>query len=101
MKRPRRNHAAPFKAKVALVALRGDRTLAEIAQQYDVHPKQIVPWKTQLQEGAMDLFVTAADRKNMEPRLRRIKGFQALPLLRQALLTAAQGGEETAAIQAA
>ena len=36
MKRPRRNHAAPFKAKVALAALRGDRTLAELAQQYDV-----------------------------------------------------------------
>ena len=37
MKRPRRNHAAPFKAKVALAGLKGDRTLAERAQQYDVH----------------------------------------------------------------
>ena len=42
MKRPRRNHAATFKAKVALAALRGDKTLAESAQQYDVHPNQIV-----------------------------------------------------------
>lgn len=40
--RPRRNHAPAFKAKVALAALRGDRTLADLAQQYDVHPNQIV-----------------------------------------------------------
>src|SRR5512139_1708713 len=63
MKRPRRNHAATFKAKVAIAALRGDKTLAELAQQYDVHPNQIVQWKTQLQECATDLFITAADRK--------------------------------------
>jgi transposase len=63
MKRPRRNHAAVFKAKVAIAALRGDKTLAELAQQYDAHPNQIVQWKTQLQEHATDLFVTAAERK--------------------------------------
>ncbi len=63
MKRPRRNHTAVFKAKVALAALRGDKTLAELAQQYDLHPNQIVQWKTQLQERATDLFMTAADRK--------------------------------------
>ena len=59
MKRARRNHAAAFKAKVAIAALRGDKTLAELAHQYDVHPNQIVQWKTQLQERATDLFVTA------------------------------------------
>ena len=48
---------------MALAALRGDKTLAELAQQYDVHPNQIVQWKTQLQERATDLFVTAAERK--------------------------------------
>ena len=63
MKRPRRNHTAVFKAKVALAALRGDKTLAELAQQFDIHPNQIVQWKTQLQEQAADLFMTAADRK--------------------------------------
>ena len=63
MKRSRRNHTAVFKAKVALAALRGDKTLAELAQQYDIHPNQIVQWKTQLQERATDLFMTAADRK--------------------------------------
>jgi transposase len=65
MKRPRRNHTAVFKAKVALAALRGDNTLAEFAQQYDFHPNQIVQWKTQLQERATDLFMTAADRKSV------------------------------------
>jgi len=63
MKRPRRNHAAAFKAKVAIAALRGDQTLSELAQQFDVHPNQIVQWKTQLQEHAKDLFGTAAERK--------------------------------------
>jgi transposase-like protein len=41
-RRPRRNHSPAFKAKVALAAIRGDKTLAELAQQFDVHPNQIV-----------------------------------------------------------
>jgi transposase-like protein len=56
MKRNRRNHAASFKAKVALAALKGDRTLAELAEQFDVHPKQITDWKRQLSENADQLF---------------------------------------------
>ena len=50
-KRPRRNHTPSFKAKVALAAVKGEKTLAELAQQFDVHPNQITPWKAQL-EGA-------------------------------------------------
>ncbi len=61
MKRPRRNHAPAFKARVALAALKGDKTLAELAQQFDVHPSQITQWKTQLLERALELFETAAD----------------------------------------
>ena len=72
MKRPRRNHAAPFKAKVALAALRGDRTLTELAQQYDVHPNQIVQWKTQLQERATDLFATAGERQAATPNVKEL-----------------------------
>jgi transposase len=55
-RRPRRNHTAAFKAKVALAALKGDKTLAELAQQFDVHPNQITDWKTRLQEGADGIF---------------------------------------------
>ena len=55
-RRPRRNHTAAFKAKVALAAMKGDKTLAELAQQFDVHPNQITDWKTRLQEGAAGVF---------------------------------------------
>ena len=51
-RRPRRNHSAEFKAKVALAAVRGDRTLSELASQFDVHPNQITQWKTQLLDRA-------------------------------------------------
>jgi len=48
-KRPRRNHSSVFKAKVALAALKGDKTIAELAEQFEVHPNQITDWKRQLQ----------------------------------------------------
>jgi transposase len=54
-RRPRRNHAPGFKA-VALAAIKGDRTLAEVAEQFDVHPRQITTWKAQLENGAADIF---------------------------------------------
>ncbi len=52
----RRNHSAAFKAKVALAAIAGDKTLAELAQQFEVHPNQITTWKRQVSEGAADIF---------------------------------------------
>ena len=55
-RRKRRNHSAAFKAKVALAALKGERTLAELADQYDVHPNQIQDWKKRLVDGAQDVF---------------------------------------------
>jgi transposase-like protein len=56
MKRERRNHSPKFKAKVAVAALRGDRTLAELAQQFDVHPNQIQDWKARVVHEAEHLF---------------------------------------------
>jgi transposase-like protein len=55
-RRPRRNHSPAFKAKVALAAVKGEKTLAELAQQFDVHPNQITTWRTQLLEGAAGVF---------------------------------------------
>ena len=55
-RRIRRNHAASFKAKVALAAIKGEKTLSELSQQYDVHPNQITDWKKHLLEGAAHVF---------------------------------------------
>jgi len=67
MKRTRRNHAPGFKAKVALAAIKGDKTLAELAEQFDVHPNQISDWKLLLQESAADVFGGAAKEKSAAP----------------------------------
>jgi transposase len=55
-RRPRRNHSAAFKAKVALTAVQGEKTLAELAAEFEVHPNQITQWKHQLVERAADVF---------------------------------------------
>lgn len=55
-RRPRRNHSPAFKAKVALAALKGDRTMSELATQFDMHPNQIKQWKDQLLEGVAGVF---------------------------------------------
>ena len=59
-KRARRNHTPAFKAKVALAAIKGDRTLAQLAEQFDVHPNQITTWKAQLEGGAVDVFAVGS-----------------------------------------
>jgi transposase-like protein len=59
-RRPRRKHSPAFKAKVALAAIRGEKTLTELAEQFDVHPNQITRWPTQLLEGASGVFGAAA-----------------------------------------
>ena len=59
-RRPRRNHTPAFKAKVALAAIRGESTVTDLAQHFDVHPNQITQWKAQLQEGAAGVFGAAA-----------------------------------------
>jgi transposase-like protein len=64
MKRPRRNHGAAFKAKVALEAIKGEQTIVELAERFNVHPNQITEWKKQLMERAEEVF--AKDKKTIE-----------------------------------
>lgn len=56
MRRPRRNHSPAFKARVALEALKGEKTVAEIAKQFDVHPNQVTAWKNELLQRATEMF---------------------------------------------
>jgi transposase len=60
MKRSRRNHSAAFKAKVALAAIRGDKTLSELAAHFEVHPNQITQWKSLMLERVASVFETGA-----------------------------------------
>ena len=59
-RRPRRNYSPAFKAKVALAAVKGDRTLAQLAEHFDVHPNQVTAWKAQREGGASDVFGTGS-----------------------------------------
>src|SRR4029079_10617894 len=75
MKRTRRNHGAAFKAQVALAAVKGDKTLAELAEQLSVHPPQITDWKQQLLDRAADVFggphqpADAPDQKTLHAKI--------------------------------
>lgn len=64
-RRPRRNHSPDFKANVALAAIKGDKTLAELAKRFDVHPNQIAQWKEQLLASAAKVF--GAEVRAAEP----------------------------------
>lgn len=83
-RRPRRNHSPSFKAKVALAAIKGEQTVAEIASRYDVHPNQVTQWKTQLLNGVSSVFSPAGDSvAKTEPDIRALHakiGQQALEI---------------------
>ena len=69
-KRTRRNHGAAFKAKVAVEAVKGEQTLSELAQRFQVHPNQITMWKKQLLDMASEVF--DKDKKHQEPDVREL-----------------------------
>jgi len=56
MKGNRRKHSASFKAKVALEAIKGEATIAEIASRYEIHPNLVTKWKKALQDEAASIF---------------------------------------------
>jgi transposase len=66
-KRARRNHSPVFKAKVALAAIKGDRSLAQLSEQFDVHPNQITIWKDQLVEYAAEVFERGSSARASTP----------------------------------
>ena len=76
-RRARRNHSAAFKAKVALAAIKGDRTIAQLAEHFDVHPNQITAWKSQLEGSASEVFgpgggapeIPATDVKSLHAKI--------------------------------
>ena len=66
MRRKRRNHLPGFKAKVALAAIKGDKTLAELSEQFDVHQNQITEWKKQLLDQADSVFGSSQEHKKAD-----------------------------------
>ena len=66
-KRTRRNHSPALKAKVALAAIKGEKTLVDLARVYEVHPTQVTAWKAQLLEGASGLFCSGSASKETTP----------------------------------
>lgn len=82
-KRSRRKHSPAFKAKVALAAVREDKTLSELAKQFDVHPNQITQWRKQLVESATDVFERSGESSEAVPDLKELHakiGQQALEI---------------------
>jgi len=74
MRRKRRNHSPVFKAKVAFAALKGEKTLAQLASDYDVHVNQIQTWRNQLKENMASLFDTGLEqRKDQEVEMKSLQ----------------------------
>ena len=71
-RRPRRNHSPAFKAKVALEAIKGEQSIIELAERFDVHPQVITKWKRQLLEGASQVFGASEGDKEDGPDVAKL-----------------------------
>jgi putative transposase len=81
----RKVHSAGFKAKVALAALKGDRTVNQLAGPYDVHPTQIRAWKKQLLAGAEAIFANGAKVASAEAQAREAELYEQIGPLKMEL----------------
>ena len=68
MKQNRRKHSSTFKAKVAMEAIKGEETIAELAHRFEVHPSQINKWKKELVEGAVNIFAADPRKKSKDDK---------------------------------
>jgi len=82
MKRHRKQHSSGFKAKVALEAVRGERTLNELAGRFELHPTQVVQWKKRLVAGASELFNGHGDRNAAQESALRDRLYQEIGQLK-------------------
>lgn len=74
MRRKRRNHSPAFKAKVAFAALKGEKTLAQLSSEYDVHVNQLQTWRNQFKENMASLFDTGLEqRKSQEAEVKSLQ----------------------------
>jgi transposase-like protein len=78
---PKKRYTAAFKSKVALEAVKGQRTISEIASEYEVHPNQVSQWKRQLQDGIENIF-TDPRRSNISDEKEKDKLYQEIGRLK-------------------
>jgi putative transposase len=85
MARPRKSYSAAFKAQVALAALKGDKTVGELAGQFEVHPTLINDWKRQLLQGAQEVFASGARTDQHDVEAQKAELFEQIGRLKMEL----------------
>ena len=81
-KNKRRNHSAQFKVKVALSAAKGQKTIAELSKEYEVHPTQIVQWKKQMMDSLPEIFSVRRNREKQEQEVLTSELYQQIGQLK-------------------